>query len=136
MEMNSSDVEEEVNKLPGILSLFHMTFEKKRNQYIARRRECFCKRCKQNKFQQCDNKIPIPKMIKPEILGERAPTGKELIRQGTDEAHEGEEYVVEKIVGRRNNKVCLCCCYSHTHKPHLMFSHLGCDSVHGEMERL
>ena len=103
--MVSSDVEEEVSTFEGILSYFHMSFKMKKNKYTARKRECFCTSCQKGDFKVCSNKIPVPVQQNPNVLGMRQPKGREVIINAVGLNKETEEYVVEKILGKRTHKV-------------------------------
>ena len=103
--MVSSDVEEEVSTFEGILSYFDMSFKTKKNKYTARKRECFCISCQKGEFRLCSNKIPVPVQQNPNVLGMRQPKGREIIINAVGLNKETEEYVVEKILGKRTHKV-------------------------------
>ena len=101
VKVTSNDTEQEVSKLDGIKSYFHMAFNKKSNQYTARTRECFCGSCSNKNFGKCDNGIGEPKSIHATVLGDLQAPGKETTRNEKEEAEAGEEFVVEKICGVR-----------------------------------
>ena len=103
--MVSEDVEEEVESFEGILSYFHMSFKKQKNSYTARRRECFCSSCQSGNFDSCHMRISPPSNIKVAVIGQREPKGREVIRNAAGKGTETEEFVVEKIAGKRTHKV-------------------------------
>jgi hypothetical protein len=101
IEVTSKDKEQEVDKLVGIKSYFHMSFNKKSNQYTVRTKECFCINCMNRKYSNCSNKIGAPNPIHVKHLGDLQAPGKETVRNEKEESHQGEEFVVEKICGVR-----------------------------------
>jgi hypothetical protein len=101
VEVTSKDTEQEVDKLDGIKSYFHMSFNKKSNHYTVRTKECFCVNCMNIQFGKCDNKIEKPKSIQATVLGDLQAPGKESIRNEKEEADERDDFVVEKICGFR-----------------------------------
>lgn len=105
--VTSSDKEYEVDKLPGILSCYHIVFQKKGTEYLMRERECFCLSCQKNQYSKCSNLKYTGKMriVQPVLLGERQPKWRETIRNGIDEAGEEEEFVVEDVIGHRDHRV-------------------------------
>jgi hypothetical protein len=101
VEVTSLDTEQEVSKLDGIKSYFHMSFNKVPNHYTVRTMECFCDSCTNKKYDVCSNKIGRPRSIAVEVLGDLQAPGKETKRNEKEEASQGEEYVVERICGSR-----------------------------------
>ena len=105
--VSSEDKEFEVDKLPGILTFFHMTFRQKAGQYTVRIMECMCVNCNQGKYNACLNKstCKTPSTINVKLLGERQPVGRETIWNEKSSASSTEEFVVEDIVAERTKKV-------------------------------
>ena len=106
VKMETTDTEQEVSKMVGILSYYHIIFRKQQHKFLVKNKECFCLECNANNFERCTNvysgKI---KSINLEVLGDKQPSGYETVRNGTDEATIDEEFVVEKIVGKRQHRV-------------------------------
>jgi hypothetical protein len=107
VKVTSQDTEEEIEKIPGILSFFNIKFRKMKHTFQMRKRECFCQYCWIDDYNNCTNKSITGKMenFKTKVLGIRQPTGRETVKNGPDEATEEDEYVVEKVVGRRIHRV-------------------------------
>jgi hypothetical protein len=104
VDITSEDKEQEVGRLDGIKSYFHISFNKKSNQYTVRSRECFCDNCMDGQFEDCVNRIEKPKSIKTDVVGILQAPGKESIINEKEEANEEEEYIVEKILGVRKHR--------------------------------
>jgi hypothetical protein len=74
--------------------------------YLARIRECFCNMCMQKKYRKCTNKIQEPKSITATFIQMLEPKGREKSTlQSENEEDDAEEFIVEKIVEHRKNKV-------------------------------
>jgi hypothetical protein len=62
--------------------------------------------CIQKKYGKCTNKIQEPKSVTAEFIQILEPKGREKSTlQSQDENDDTEDFIVEKIVGHRKNKV-------------------------------
>lgn len=103
VEITSTDTEQEVSKLVGIKSYFHIRFNKAPNTYQVRKRECFCVSCMNGKYGSCTYRIDNFKHANAVVLGNRQAPGRESIINEKQKASETEEFVVEKIKGTRQH---------------------------------
>lgn len=106
VKMSTQDKEYEVKKIKDILSFFQIIFQQEKNVCYARKKECFCQFCTSKNFNKCTNNYTGNLLkISMEMTGEKEATGYETLKVGIDEAKGGEQFLVEKIVGKRIHKV-------------------------------